>query len=472
MADNIGLGEALSNTTRSTGDWGSPLTRGAQMAEARDMKKLQLEQTKAYRDQQAAERMAKHLTAKDGKFHNSKYQKQFGAFYEQALPKMMQAEQSGDVLTYSQMQNEITNELGRLKMIDTDEHELNRAKLAGSVTAGPAQEIYNQGGYQGLLADNEIHVVPLASIDPESGHFVLNDIKDPMLSKKIDYNVAKRLETMAAKKIVGSVNGVPLYKADPSSKEYKNMKTEVLNEILADPAVLRSEMATDEFRKFYQDYHNRTGMDYAEMKDPSMGLPKITEEYLSKKYDNAVARSNKIKFAPNAAKDKGGYNPSYFIGGKNTGKFTFDQGEDGFILTDSEGTPGIALKFKGVGEKNGKETVVGIYNPEVKHIPGTDNFIIRGREEGQDSYMPKISIIVNKSQLIARYHLNDKGLAGYFGYKPAKQKGAAAATTGTPAPGKTVSLATLRSKVGTKGYEGYSEKELIDYYKSQGYTIN
>ena len=37
--------------------------------------------------------------------------------------------------------------------------------------------------------------------------------------------------------------------------------------------------------------------------------------------------------------------------------------------------------------------------------------------------------------------------------------------------GKTVSVAAIKAKVGTKGFEGYSEKELIDYYKSQGYTI-
>ena len=30
----------------------------------------------------------------------------------------------------------------------------------------------------------------------------------------------------------------------------------------------------------------------------------------------------------------------------------------------------------------------------------------------------------------------------------------------------------IKSKVGTKGFEGYTEKELVDYYKSQGYTVN
>lgn len=40
----------------------------------------------------------------------------------------------------------------------------------------------------------------------------------------------------------------------------------------------------------------------------------------------------------------------------------------------------------------------------------------------------------------------------------------------TPAP-KTVPLTKIKELVGKKGYEGYSEKELVDYYKSQGYKI-
>jgi hypothetical protein len=51
---------------------------------------------------------------------------------------------------------------------------------------------------------------------------------------------------------------------------------------------------------------------------------------------------------------------------------------------------------------------------------------------------------------------------------------AAPVTTGTkaaPSKGKAVSMATIKSKVGTPGFEGYSEQELIDYYAGQGFTI-
>lgn len=38
-------------------------------------------------------------------------------------------------------------------------------------------------------------------------------------------------------------------------------------------------------------------------------------------------------------------------------------------------------------------------------------------------------------------------------------------------PTKTVPVSKIKSLVGKAGYEGYTEKELMDYYKSQGYTI-
>ena len=44
-------------------------------------------------------------------------------------------------------------------------------------------------------------------------------------------------------------------------------------------------------------------------------------------------------------------------------------------------------------------------------------------------------------------------------------------TPATAKPSKTVPLSKIEGLVGKKGYEGYTKKELVDYYKSQGYTI-
>lgn len=53
------------------------------------------------------------------------------------------------------------------------------------------------------------------------------------------------------------------------------------------------------------------------------------------------------------------------------------------------------------------------------------------------------------------------------GFQPAQQ----VQKTTTPKATKTVPLSRVKGLVGQKGYEGYTEKELVDYYKSQGYTI-
>ena len=43
--------------------------------------------------------------------------------------------------------------------------------------------------------------------------------------------------------------------------------------------------------------------------------------------------------------------------------------------------------------------------------------------------------------------------------------------TTKPTSGKVTTMSAIKALVGKKGYEGYTEKELMDYYKSQGYSI-
>jgi hypothetical protein len=57
------------------------------------------------------------------------------------------------------------------------------------------------------------------------------------------------------------------------------------------------------------------------------------------------------------------------------------------------------------------------------------------------------------------------------GVKPAAKSVSKPVSAGGAQKAKTVKISTIKSKVGTKGFEGYTEKELVDYYKSQGYTV-
>ena len=45
-------------------------------------------------------------------------------------------------------------------------------------------------------------------------------------------------------------------------------------------------------------------------------------------------------------------------------------------------------------------------------------------------------------------------------------------TTPKPKLEKSISVSKLKTLVGTKGYEGYSLDEIIEYYTSNGYNIN
>lgn len=65
--------------------------------------------------------------------------------------------------------------------------------------------------------------------------------------------------------------------------------------------------------------------------------------------------------------------------------------------------------------------------------------------------------------------IQSQGLGFTFSSKPFSAKKGPA--TQAPPKKKRVSMSTIKEKVGTKGFEGYTEKELADYYGSQGYEI-
>lgn len=83
-----------------------------------------------------------------------------------------------------------------------------------------------------------------------------------------------------------------------------------------------------------------------------------------------------------------------------------------------------------------------------------------------DIKIPKPTDWVDKSQ-IAQAYLKEypKGEGNLKANTPRVRQEASTQTT------KQVPLTVIKSKVGTKGYEGYTEKELVDYYTSQGYNI-
>lgn len=96
-------------------------------------------------------------------------------------------------------------------------------------------------------------------------------------------------------------------------------------------------------------------------------------------------------------------------------------------------------------------------------------------EKSEDVWVPAESVLKGTPDSKAA----TTSQAAYVAYQKkadelnAREKRTATGTQNTQpkTSGKTVTRSTIKSLVGKQGYEGYTEQELIDYYKSQGYNI-
>lgn len=92
-------------------------------------------------------------------------------------------------------------------------------------------------------------------------------------------------------------------------------------------------------------------------------------------------------------------------------------------------------------------------------LPDGSNVVFKKHKLGSGYYAEGVGEHMTKEE-VEKYLEG----AGYF----EKIRGGAAAK---PTTSKTTSRDSIRAKIGQPGYEGYDEQELVDYYKSQGYTI-
>jgi hypothetical protein len=110
------------------------------------------------------------------------------------------------------------------------------------------------------------------------------------------------------------------------------------------------------------------------------------------------------------------------------------------------------------------------YKKDVESYDGNKkvNLVKKGYDISKNPQL--LSLVANQ------YGFNDGKefmdyVKNYEGKSKPQSTPAATSKPNQGAKGKSVSLSTIRSKVGTKGFEGYTEKELVDYYKSQGYNV-
>lgn len=182
--------------------------------------------------------------------------------------------------------------------------------------------------------------------------------------------------------------------------------------------------------------------------------------------------------------------------------FNIDTGKKGtnatvYKLTD--GTLGVALKYKDgrgfIGDINPgeNETVYQFKDKSGNKIQLTKDEAIK---QGYIEYVPVIigngtykdpadpetktspqPIVVEADQYINKVNgkssqaLNDAYNKLYVQKQLADKLNGTSQASTKANQNKVVPRSKIKSLVGTKGYEGYTEQELVDYYKSQGYSI-
>ncbi len=154
--------------------------------------------------------------------------------------------------------------------------------------------------------------------------------------------------------------------------------------------------------------------------------------------------------------------------------FANKYGED-HTIKNADGQPISTIKR--VYEKSLSQGELNRYNKVVKDAnENTTKEVLPFKDENGDTYYNvsvndeghnellgqngKIAADESRYRKIASIPANKSKQGIYFNEKPTTTK-----------PSKTVSPEIIKGLVGKKGYEGYSEKEIMDYYKSNGYEI-
>lgn len=167
----------------------------------------------------------------------------------------------------------------------------------------------------------------------------------------------------------------------------------------------------------------------------------------------------------------------------NGGKFTADQ-EKRVAKIQSE-LNRIAKESFPEKKKGNKSATWFIEGTKAKRVTGEQAKALQ-KELGMNEFLgqyqevegePGTYISITENEPISVPISSVKGRKGYDNYQ--KLYGITGVNFGSmmnesataKSSGKNVSSSQIKELVGKPGYEGYTEQELIDYYKSQGYTI-
>jgi hypothetical protein len=412
------LGEAIASGTNLRPDTSMPVTRGLQMAEQDDFRQAQLDMKRAAEEKTRAERAAKLLTIKDQKFRNPKYSEEFGKYYEQQLPKMMDAFASNDVMVMNQLQTDLINKSGMLKAIDNEEYELFNKEARPSSSRKLAQELYSKGGIQALMDHDERYwFAPISQVDKDSGYFQVVDFNGKDVGKTID-NYIDRIYAQKYKPTGNTLGSSLIYKVDQQDPYYVTNRNIAFNELVQDDNFRESVLHSTEFKDFYDNYLEEKELD--PYKATEQDLDEIYTKFVTDKFNRRNIA--KTKFSGSMAKGK--VNTSGGVirlpGGMYEYRgFTFTPtSEEGLYQVETKSTGGLAPTFTGKmitkGTPSSTQTTYKIAEPDLKYLGG-DRFEVSGTRKVGNVNIP-VKMEITASEAGSKFNLDSESIASIFGY--------------------------------------------------------
>ena len=363
--------------------------------------------------------MAKLTSYDSGKWYSAKRATEFQDLANKVVPQIFTATKSGDTMGAMKLKQDLENKMALLKIIDRDEEQLAKADTR-SVNTKQAQEEYNKSGVKGLVEHNQKYwFAPLAQVDESTGDFKLINVPNPNLDKNLKRVIDAKMAAVAPKDKGG------YFQIDVNSDGYKKAKAEALNDVLGNEELFKGVINTRDFKVSYEDYLAKNKINPNEADE--LDLEDAYADYINKKYSEN--ESLKVKTYVPKSSSGGSTNATYFVGGKNSGRWNFTKVGDGTTKIDVPGNTDASPILTGKG-LDGSVYNIEVKLPEIKYN-GDGTFTVNGLEKNiLGKLVPMKPMIITKKELENKFGLTEQGIAANFdGYKSSSAK---------PAPKKEV----------------------------------
>lgn len=417
----VNLGEAIASGTNRQPERDMPITRGLQMQEQVAFRDNQAELKREAELNKRKERAAKILTSIDnGKWHNKKYQAEFGQYLKGELPTLLDAYNS-DPITFAQKQQDIMLNLGKLQAIDNEEFEIYKDKK-GSVTRPIAKKLHSQGGMPAIEEWNRRYwFAPLTITNTNSGYTTVNDV----YTKNIDSSIDEKAKLILGDKYkqVGKVGAAPLLELDVADPSYKENENKIIGNLLMDKEFKKSVLYDTDFKDYYDVKLQENGLD-PEQVDETF-VDKVYTDFVTDRFKKRVLPKQKIGPKPTSGRTGGGNAKSVIIVNDDGSFFVKGQPFEHRPSTDGDGSYVVGTKGGGdavvgfPGTSDGTYSTYQVMNPHVKYL-GNDEWEVVGNVK--NALAPELgemkkTVKVNTNNMRASLGLDNSSLSMY-GYRP------------------------------------------------------